>query len=120
MWQCRKIYANMLLLSVMMFMLGVAVRPHYGAFFCGETTFAAPAEKVDFCWEGHKGELVYRGQQITMLAAHDLYLVLPEKCRELCRTDVFEKRFFESQSFSGKVKFHFFPGRSPPEQHCNV
>lgn len=115
MWQCRKIYANLLLLSVLLFSLGAAVRPAYSTLFAGGTaTWSAPAENVEFRWEAHGAAVVYRSQQITAVTAGDWDLIVPEGWCDLRLTGPEEKSFVECWRQNNGASVLLPVGRAPP------
>ena len=66
--KCRKIYGNLLLLSVLLFALGASAAPRINLGTGRVLAWRNAAENVEFRWECGCGEIVYRGQQlVTML-----------------------------------------------------
>lgn len=114
MWQCRKIYANLLLLSVLIFSLGAVARPGAGCFGGEAATWSAPAENVEFCWGNHSGAVVYRGQQITAVTAGDWDLIVPEKWQDL-QLESFDDVILPENLRQQSGSFYALPtGRAPP------
>ena len=116
MWQCRKIYCNMLLLSVMLFTLCGVVRPMTALQFGGELTLRAPEQRVEFCWQNQAGGVVYRGQQVTVFFANDFLSVLPEEERGLFCAVGFARKIFEKSSPDIAANYRLPDGRSPPDK----
>ena len=115
MWQCRKIYANLLMLSVLFFTLGASVTPRINWSAAGKTVWNKTAESVEFRWECGSGQIVYRGQQITAVAGNELELVLPEKLNDIFNADVFADVLPGSRK-AGSAELLPLPcGRAPPE-----
>ena len=115
MWQCRKIYTNLLLLSVLLFSLGAAVRPAYCTLFAGiPAAWSAPAENVEFRWEAHGGAVVYRGQQITAVTAGDWDFIVPESWCDLVLISSEKKAFVECWRQNGGASVLLPVGRAPP------
>lgn len=115
MWQCRKIYANMLLLSVLLFALGASAVPRINLGTGGVFAWQKTAENVEFRWECGCGEIVYRGQQLTAVTGSELEFIVPEKLNDVCPGGVFaEKLPVDSIAGSLEVLAHH-RGRAPPE-----
>lgn len=64
MLKCRKNFANLLLLSVMLFALGASVKPMDFGYVPGALIADSAAERT-IQWVNHSGSIVYRGQQIA-------------------------------------------------------
>lgn len=78
MLQCRKIYANLLLLSVMLFALGASARTRDCSVFTELPQLNVPLEMRDLRWDSRSAEVVYRGQQITATVSSELELLVPD------------------------------------------
>ena len=77
MMQCRKIYCNLLMLSVMLFMLGVSGRPRPVEFANSGCSWGNPDRQVEFKWNSCSGAVVYRGQQLTASPGSELDFIVP-------------------------------------------
>ena len=78
MLQCRKIYANLLLLSVMLFVLGTSACPRRSCVIAELPQVAVPVEQRELRWDSRSATVVYRGQQITVTVSSELDLVISE------------------------------------------
>jgi hypothetical protein len=96
MWQCRKIYANLLMLSVLFFALGASVTPRINCGAADQAVWNKKPENVEFRWECGSGQIVYRGQQITAVTENELDFVLPEKLDAIFRVGVFAENMPEN------------------------
>jgi hypothetical protein len=113
MWQCRKIYANLLLLSVLLFALGASAAPRINRGFTGATAWNVP-ENGEIRWECCTGEIIYRGQQITALAGGELDFILPDKLDDILFYSDFSQELPGGQLFAG-IDISYLPqGRAPP------
>ena len=115
MWQCRKIYANLLLLSVLMFALGATGAPRLNLNNSGAAVLRAPGAAGDFRWECCSGKIVYRGQQITAVAGSELNFVLPEEVCDILNTAVFIQKLPENGSWGYAEIVQLPQERGPPE-----
>lgn len=114
MWQCRKIYANLLLLSVLLFSLGAISRPRTGE-FSGETAaWNAPAGNIEFHWSERSGAVVYRAQQITAVTAGDWELIVPEKWQDFRLASFCDVVLPENLRPRGGCFYALPTGRAPP------
>ena len=115
MWQCRKIYANLLMLSVLFFTLGASVTPRINCGAAGQTVWNKTAENVEFRWECGSGLIVYRGQQITAVTENELDRILPEKLDAVFSTGVFAENMPENLTAYCTELQELPCGRAPPE-----
>lgn len=83
MMQCRKIYCNLLMLSVMLFMLGVTVRPRLAEFSGPVCSWSKADGQVEFKWNSCSGAVVYRGQQLTVSLSSELDFIVPDQVNGL-------------------------------------
>ena len=83
MFGCRKIYGNLLLLSVMFLSLGASVRPRVAAIDFSERSWQNPVRNIEFQWDNRSGAIVYRGSGLTALGSSEFDWLLPESCTEL-------------------------------------
>lgn len=83
MLHCRKIYCNLLLLSLLLFALGATATPRIALHYTGVPAWNIPSERFDFRWECTSGGVVYRGQQITATVGNELDFTVPEQNAEL-------------------------------------
>ncbi len=115
MWQCRKIYANMLLLSVLLFALGASAAPRINLGTGSVSAWNKAAENVEFRWECGCGEIVYRGQQLTAVAGSELEFIVPEKLKDICRIAGFNEKLPVDVVAGSSEVLAYHRGRAPPE-----
>ena len=113
MWQCRKIYANLLLLSVLLFALGASATPRFNRGASGQTVWSS-SNSMDFRWDCSSGRIVYRGQQITAVVGGELNFLLPEKVETLFLTGAAGQDFSKDHSFDNANILQLPQGRAPP------
>ena len=118
MWQCRKIYANLLLLSVLLFALGATTVPRIKGNNAGQAAWHNAESSGSFQWECCSGKIVYRGQQITALAGSELDVVLPEKVRDILNTAVFMQKLPENCTWAD-AEIMCLPQERGPPANCN-
>ena len=70
MLKCRKNFANLLLLSVMLFMLGVSACPAGNGTLPGDF-LTHPEKSGEVKWINYSGAIVYRGQQVEAVIGED-------------------------------------------------
>ena len=116
MWQCRKIYANMLLLSVLLFTLGASAVPRINLGTGSVSAWQKTAENVEFRWECGCGEIVYRGQQLTAVTGSELEFIVPEKFNDVYRGEVFAEKLPVDVVVAGAETAALHRGRAPPEK----
>ena len=113
MFECHKIYGNLLLLSVMMFALSVTACP---------VERAASSEAVcwqsrsfnGIRWENNTSVVIYRGQQIKAVSGSEMYLLVPDNDVEVvlhCVTE-FDRKHNATYFYSKTVKI--YASRAPP------
>lgn len=115
MWQCRKIYANMLLLSVLLFALGASAVPRINLGTGQVPAWNNTAENVEFRWERGCGEIVYRGQSLTAVTGSELEFIVPEKLNDICRGEVFAEKLPAYAVAASAETAANHRGRAPPE-----
>ena len=115
MWQCRKIYANLLLLSVLLFALGASAAPRINLGAGSVSAWQKTAENVEFRWECGCGEIVYRGQQLTAVTGSELDFIVPEKLNDIFRSEVFAEKLPADVVAGGLEVLTLHRGRAPPE-----
>ena len=115
MWQCRKIYANLLLLSVLMFALGASSAPRINWNRTGGTVWNDPESSGGFHWECCSGKIIYRGQQITAVAGSELEFVVPEAVRDILNIAVFTQNLPGNGSSACAEIVRLPQERGPPE-----
>ena len=115
MWQCRKIYANLLMLSVLLFALGSSAAPRINWGMTGQKVWNKAAENVEIRWECGSGQIIYRGQQITAVAGSELGFVLPEKLNDIFNAGVFAENMPEIRIVYFTELLNLPCGRAPPE-----
>ena len=115
MLQCRKIYANLLLLSVMLFALGTSACTRRGSAIVGLPQVDVPAEQRELRWDSRSAAVVYRGQQITATVSSELDFLIPE-------ADDFELTVFCGKAEYSELVLGFelramprFASRAPPQ-----
>lgn len=113
MWQCRKIYANLLLLSVLLFALGASAAPRINRGFTGAMVWNAP-ESGEIRWECCTSEIIYRGQQITALAGGEFDFLLPDKLDDVFFNSAFLQELPAGQLVAGINILYLPQGRAPP------
>lgn len=115
MWQCRRNYANLLLLSVLFFALGANVSPRINCGVAGISVWQSSADGCDFRWECSSGQIIYRGQQITALAGSDFNFILPEKWDGLTDNGISVNEWPERAALFNIDVSRLPQGRAPPE-----
>ena len=115
MWQCRKIYANLLMLSVLLFTLGVSASPRVNRGWAGQQAWNNAAGNVEIRWECCSGEIIYRGQQITATAGSELEFVVPEKLDDILNAGTFAANMPENRLGFCAELLKLPCGRAPPE-----
>ena len=115
MMQCRKIYCNLLLLSVMLFAFSVSARPRLQSAVLERMQWkAAASQPVEFRWDNRSGAIVYRSSQLTAAFGSEWVLVLPAEQNELRSFGGFDKSWLPVESTAGLTKFFIYSGRAPP------
>ena len=116
MMQCRKIYCNLLMLSVMLFAFSVSARPRLQAAVLERLQWNSASEQaVEFRWDNRSGAIVYRSCQLTAAFGNEWVLVLPDSQDEL--------RLFGSIAPGAELimmpavasEFFGYSGRAPPQ-----
>ena len=77
MFVCRKIYANLLLLSVMLFVLAASPMSRHTVEITEEFCWQSSSAE-SFQWEAPGGTIVYRGSQMTAVCVGSLDYLEPE------------------------------------------
>lgn len=115
MFECRKIYGNLLLLSVMLFTLGASCRPLTCELVWAEQCYTQAADAVDFQWDNRSGSIVYRSGQLKATIGNEFVGLLPGTQAELTviagQSVVPLERFFRIAG--GCCRQH--TSRGPPE-----
>ncbi|MBE6380617.1 MAG: hypothetical protein E7047_06780 [Lentisphaerae bacterium] len=75
--KCRKNYANLLLLSVLLFVISVPVQPVADS-GNSAVSWQTSAGERSFQWENQSGALIYRGQQLTATVVDEFTCLAPE------------------------------------------
>ena len=115
MMQCRKIYCNLLLLSVMLFAFSVSARPRLQSAVLERMQWkAAASQPVEFRWDNRSGAIVYRCGQLTAAFGNEWMLVLPAKQDELLSFSGFARMEALVKPFAGLTEFFIYSGRAPP------
>ena len=86
MFECRKIYGNLLLLSVILFTLGASCRPLTCELVWAEQCYTQAAGTVDFQWDNRSGSIVYRSGQLKATVGNEFVGLLPGTPEELTAT----------------------------------
>jgi len=115
MFECRKIYGNLLLLSVIVFTLGASCRPAECCVFGNELSWQTPAQAVDFKWDNRSGAIVYRGGQIKAVFGNEFIGLLPTAQDEVQFFAVYEPRWGEDVLSPEVVCWQLPDSRGPPD-----
>ncbi len=113
MFECRKIYGNLLLLSVMLFALSVTACPVERA-VSSEAVCWQSRSFNGIRWENSTSAVIYRGQQLKAVSGSDMYLTVPDNDIEVllhCVAD-FDRKHNATYFYSKQVKLH--TSRAPP------
>ena len=111
--KCRKNYANLLLLSVLFFMLSVPVRPVVPADDQTVSWYSAGSSR-SFQWEEHSGALIYRGQHLNAAVVHEFNCVPPEVCEIELPDIAGQGRVILHSSAVAQVRLSYNSSRAPP------
>ena len=78
MFECRKIYANLLLLSVMLFAVCASSQPRIWLENVGGESFRESSQST-FQWDNPGGTIIYRGGKLTAAVGGEMDYLAPEK-----------------------------------------
>ena len=120
MFECRKIYGNLLLLSLILFSLGASVRPLNCELAGGECVWSAPGNCQDLQWDNRSATVIYRGQQLAALFGNEAACLLPEELDELRNYDCWTAGWAENWRFSAAAEYTLPISRAPPVKKLPV
>ena len=113
--QCRKIYCNLLLLSVMLFAFSVSARPRLQSAVLERLQWnSAASQPVEFRWDNRSGAIVYRSSQLTAAFGNEWVLMLPAEQDELCSFTGFVRDWTLLKPPAGLTEFFIYSVRAPP------
>ena len=115
MMQCRKIYCNLLMLSVMLFAFSVSARPRLQAAVLERLQWNSASEQaVEFRWDNRSGAIVYRSCQLTAAFGNEWVMVQPAKQDELRLFSNTVRNAALVKTAAGQTGFFIYSGRAPP------
>jgi hypothetical protein len=116
MMQCRKIYCNLLLLSVMLFAFSVSARPCLQAAVLERLQWNSASEQaVEFRWDNRSGAIVYRSCQLTAAFGNEWVLLQPAEQDELHSFSQSVRNVIWGKAAAGQTGFFIYSGRAPPQ-----
>lgn len=116
MMQCRKIYCNLLLLSVMLFAFSVSARPRLQAAVLERLQWNSASERaVEFRWDNRSGAIVYRSCQLTAAFGNEWVLLQPAEQDELHSFSQSVRNVTWGKTAAGQTGFFIYSGRAPPQ-----
>ena len=115
MMQCRKIYCNLLLLSVMLFAFSATARPRLQSAVLERMHWnSASSQAVEFCWDNRSGAIIYRSTQLTAAFGNEWVLTLPADQDELRSFGALMQNAARIELPECAAEFYLYSGRAPP------
>ena len=115
MMQCRKIYCNLLLLSVMLFAFSATARPRLQSAVLERMHWnSASSQAVEFCWDNRSGSIIYRSTQLTAAFGNEWVLALPAEQDELRSFGSLMQNELRNELPESASDFYLYAGRAPP------